>query len=264
MVGGGGGARPPGGETVPALRRRTAGQAGGAVAGHGLVPAGRRGPDLAAMGRPRVTHAGRRRHRRQLVRLVHPVFRGVGRAREPARSRHHRDERAARHQPDVEHVPAAAGRAADPGDAAGRPADQPDPAAHAGLCRIGGRDVLGAAALGSGDRPGRARRGRVRVLPGDAGLRGRPLPSRVRGAAAADDRRRAADRHGPRSRRQDRHLAGRPDRRPVLHRGRTAGRHRLRGRRPGHRGGRDEPARCRRAYWPQRDAAWRPQPRWRW
>ena len=177
---------------------RAAHQAMDAVAGPGPVPARRGRGDLAAVGRPRLADAGRGRHRRRPVRVVHPLFGGVGGAREPAGPRHHRDERAARHQPDVEHITAAPGRAADPGDPAGRGADQPDPAAHAGLRRIGGGDVLGAAALGRPDRPRGARRGGVRVLPGPDRGGDRPLPPRVRGAAAAADRRPAAHRHRPR------------------------------------------------------------------
>ena len=242
-LGGGGGPRPVGGDTVPDRRSPAAGGARGAVAGSARVPGRRRRPDLAAVGRSRVAHAGRRPRRREPFRLVHPVLGGIGRAREPARPRHHRDEPAARHQPDVEHVPAAPGRPDDPGNVAGGPADQPDRAAHPGLRGIRGLDVLGAAALGSADWPGRARRGGLRVLAGHAGLRGWPLPPRVRGAAAADDRRRAADHHWPRSRRQDRDLAGAAGGRAVLHRGRTAGGHGAGGRRPGHRGSRDEPAR---------------------
>ena len=50
-----------------------------------------------------------------------------------------------------------------------------------------------------GGQPQRGRPGRrgVRVLPGPAELRDRPLPPRVRGAAAADHRRAAADRDRP-------------------------------------------------------------------
>ncbi len=208
---------------VPGVRTRpAAGQRRSVLAGRGLLPAGGPGPDLAAVGRPGVAGATQRHQGRRPVRLVLALRGDGGRARSPAGAGDDRDERAAGHQPDGEHLVPAPGHAADPGDAAGQPAGQPHARADAGLRGLGGQLVLGLAPMGR--QPGRGGPGRrgLRVLPSAAGLRDRPPEHAVRGAAAVDHRRAAADRHRPRPRRAYWRLAGPAERRSAVHRGRVA------------------------------------------
>ena len=237
-----------GGRAIPGLRTRPVpGRGRSAMAGRVLLPARCPGPDLAVVGRPRVARAGRRHRRRRPVQLV-PALRGDGGcARTPAGAGDDRDERAAGHQRDGEHVVPAPGHAADPGNAAGRPAGQPRDRADAGLRGLGGQPLLGLAPVGGQCRRGGPGRRGLRVLPGAAGLRDRPPPHAVRGAAALDHRRAAADRHRPRpcrpggtrctlgatqtpmarspprQGRPRRYLAGPVERRSAVHRRRAAG-----------------------------------------
>ena len=196
----------------------------GWMAGRGPVPAGFLRADLAAVGRSRGTDGGRQPRGHQPVRLVHAGQRDRGLAWPAPGPGHDRPERAAGHQPDVEYIGPAAWGPAGSGDAAGRPADQPDHPADGRLRRFRGQPVLGAAALGSrACRGGDGRRG-VRVLARPAGRRDRALPSAVRRAAAADHRRAAGHPHRPGPLCASRPLARPAGRRAVVYRGRTAGR----------------------------------------
>ena len=215
----------------------------------GLLPHRRAGDHRPAVDRSGWPHAGRRPRRRGPVRVVRAV-RGDGcLARAAARAVHDRDERAGGRQPDVEHVVPAARGAAFAGDAAVGPAGQPHRGADAGLRGVGGRPVLGAAAVGGESRRGRARRGGLRVFPGARDRGPRPLPSAVRGPAAADHRCRRPPGHRSRARRQDRPLARAAVRRAAVHRGRAPRLH----------GGREpDPGGGARAEPPQGSAAARP------
>src|ERR1700735_1920348 len=98
-----------------------------------LLPAGRAGGDLAAVGCPGEPGAGRGRSRPQSGRLVRPLQRDRDLARPAAGAGDDGLEPAAWLQPALEYLDLAAGHADDPGHAAGRPAGQPECAADAGI-----------------------------------------------------------------------------------------------------------------------------------
>ena len=246
--------------TIPVLARadatRPAQRAPRAAAGRTVLPARRGRRDDVAVAGPGIAHRRRQPLRRRPVRLVLPVRRHGGRALPAARPDHGRDERAAGHQRDVEHLHAAAGDAARPGHPAGRPAGQPHRADDGGVRRLSAGHVRRGPAVGRQHPRRRAWRRGVRVLPRPDPVQPGPLRPAVRGAPAADRQRRAAPGRRPRwtGRRGAgqagggpvRRLAGAAGGRPGVHQRGAAVRHRPHHRDHGGGGAGFPPARGRR------------------